>query len=191
GAASIEMARAAGEIAGEQKIVRLQDINWLQPITLEDDACKVETRLYPDGKAVRYEISTHIEEKKVINAKGKLLYESSESYLQSQDINMIKNRCLNVMDGSECYSLFQQAGFTYGSTFQPIQKIYSNSQEALSYLELPSECTENFDEFVLHPSLMDGAFQTLLGLVNSSGSDSTEMYVPFSIKEIEIKDSLK
>ncbi|WP_187696014.1 beta-ketoacyl synthase N-terminal-like domain-containing protein, partial [Priestia megaterium] len=36
-----------------------------------------------------------------------------------------------------------------------------------------------------------GAFQTLLGLVNSSGSDSTEMYVPFSIKEIEIKDSLK
>ncbi|MEK1831025.1 polyketide synthase dehydratase domain-containing protein [Priestia megaterium] len=76
----------------------------------------------------------------------------------------------------------------YISTYS---KIYSNSQEALSYLELPSECTENFDEFVLHPSLMDGAFQTLLGLVNSSGSDSTEMYVPFSIKEIEIKDSLK
>ncbi|MEK1831020.1 polyketide synthase dehydratase domain-containing protein [Priestia megaterium] len=151
----------------------------------------METRLYPDGKAVRYEISTHIEEKKIINAKGKLLYESSQSYLQSQDINMIKNRCLNVMDGSECYSLFQQAGFTYGSTFQSIQRIYSNSQEALSHLELPSQCIENFDEFVLHPSLMDGAFQTLLGLVNSNGSDSAELYVPFSIKEIEIKDSLK
>ncbi|WP_179865847.1 polyketide synthase dehydratase domain-containing protein, partial [Bacillus wiedmannii] len=191
GAAYIEMARAAGEIAGERKVRSIQNVNWLRPITLTDAPCKVEIRLYPDGEAVQYEISTRVEEEQIINAQGKLLYESSELNMQPQDINVIKDRCSNVINGKECYDLFQKAGFIYGNTFQSIQRLYSNEHEALSYLKLPPQCVEDFDKFVLHPSLMDGAFQTLLGLVNSVRSESTMLYVPFSVKEVKIEGPLK
>ncbi len=81
--------------------------------------------------------------------------------------------------------MFQLGGITYGPGFQSIKTLSYNEKEALSRIELPSELEERFSDYVLHPSLMDGALQTVMGLMVSTANDNT-LYLPFSMGEVEI-----
>jgi hypothetical protein len=42
----------------------------------------------------------------------------------------------------------------------------------------------DFDQFILHPSMIDGALQTIAAL--AGGADSTTPHVPFALDEVEI-----
>jgi hypothetical protein len=55
-------------------------------------------------------------------------------------------------------------------------------------LKIANHLKADFDQFILHPSLLDGALQTVAGLI--SGIESSTPYLPFAIDEIEIIRSL-
>jgi hypothetical protein len=79
--------------------------------------------------------------------------------------------------------LFQTIGINYGSGFQTIQTLYRNDSEALSCLQLPTALKDGFNDFILHPSLMDGAFQTVMGLGHATSSTPS---LPFALGEVEL-----
>ena len=56
-------------------------------------------------------------------------------------------------------------------------------EEAFGELVLPDGLKGSFGDYVLHPSLMDGALQTVMGLMGDSGEGT---YVPFSLGAVEI-----
>ena len=192
GVVHIEMAHAAGEMAGEAKVNRIRNIVWARPILSSESLQHVKLSLYPTQDAVDYEVSTTGEDnRKVVHSQGKLLYEGErgiqeEAEIGVIDIEGIKERCQDAKSGEECYRNLQSAGLSYGPRFQAIQELFSNGKEALSRLELPSGCIEGFDDFVQHPSLMDGALQTVIGLVGDEEAESDIPYVPFSLGEVEI-----
>ncbi|MGA1868339.1 MAG: thioester reductase domain-containing protein [bacterium] len=186
--AYIEMARAAGEIAGERKVRKVKDIVWIKPIALRDTSQSVHIALFPQNHtdAVTYEvITTNGNNQAILHSQGKIIYEhSSDKNVESGDINEIKTRCSQRKERLACYRLFQSKGFAYGPSFQSIQEFWANGTEALSLLTLPADMDDGFRDFGLHPSLMDGALQSVIGLIDNM--DSPGLHLPFAMGEVEI-----
>jgi polyketide synthase PksN len=201
GVAYLEMARAAGNLARangkvKREVRKVKRIIWTRPITLEED---METQtvyigLYPeaDENMAVYEVSTTGKDgKRVVHGQGKLVYgnpNQSQAAIERIDIEAVKKRCFLRKSGTACYQLAREVGLNYRASFKPLQELYFNETgtEAISYLELPGECRETFWEFELHPSLLDGALQTVIGLTASSGRQAGTPYLPFTMGEVEI-----
>ncbi|RKZ75208.1 MAG: hypothetical protein DRR19_29480, partial [Candidatus Parabeggiatoa sp. nov. 1] len=180
GVVYLEMAVAAGNLANRKsKVRKLTNLVWAKPITVSD-------RPYPTPEQqVEFEVSTLDDGERQVHAGGKLMY-GSEANIDSEtvEIEAIQNRCPETWGNAECYQLFQAAGFNYGPSFQTIQTLHRNDSEALSHLQLPPALKDAFNEFVLHPSLMDGAFSTVVGLMGKI-TDNTS-YLPFALGEVEL-----
>ncbi|MDX8047242.1 SDR family NAD(P)-dependent oxidoreductase [Gracilibacillus sp. S3-1-1] len=193
GSAILEMARAAGSFSTEDKICSIKDIFWNQPIVLKqvgkefaDKDVFVSLFMVKDG--LEYEVwSITQKEQKVIHAEGLMTYGISE-LPRNLDINKITSRCSQTMPRDECYNHFQKAGLNYGTSFQTIQGISFNRKESLVELYLPPHLKESQSEFDLHPSLLDGAFQAVIGLLVDKNSKAT--YLPFSLGEAILVRSL-
>ena len=191
GAAYIEMGRAACEIAGEKRVHRIKGTMWVRPLTIMDGPQEVCISLFPSGQTVEYEVFTPEEGQRVTHARGKIYFEEHGAQYGDEfiDIESAKGRCSHFKSGSECYGMFGEIGLKYGPGFQPIIELYGGGPEALALLELPAGIKGEFKEYVLHPTLMDGAFQTVAGMAGSAGETSA-LYLPFTLGEVEIKGSL-
>lgn len=88
--------------------------------------------------------------------------------------------------GVECYRIFSEYGFFYQDSFQVIQQIWYEHNRALAFINLPSCSEGGFSGGELHPSLLDGALQTVLILLNGEADGKTETFFPFSIGRLEI-----
>lgn len=95
------------------------------------------------------------------------------------------NRSAFVREQDECYEYFRENGFLYGRAFQPIQRLWVGKTEAVAHLLLPKEAAYALEHYTLHPSLIDGALQSLFGITD--GREEASVYVPFSIGEITIR----
>ncbi len=192
GVAYLEMARAAGEIAGTGTIHMIKNIIWAQPITVDEQPQDVHISLYPEENRVDYEVRVAgADEQRVICSQGKLLYEPSDRALPASDrldLEAVKTRCPQTISGSECYRSFAASGLHYGPGFQPIEELWYNDTEALCRLTLPAHLQRTFRDFGLHPTLLDGALQTIMGLMPSA--DQSGPFLPFALGEVEIRQPL-
>ena len=100
------------------------------------------------------------------------------------DIEAIKARCPEIMEGEDCYRVFRSAGLEYGPGFRVVERIYRNEQEALSRWVLPEAYEEGLRMFVLHPSIMDGALQTVLGVMGTERNRSGTAHLPYTMGEV-------
>jgi polyketide synthase PksN len=199
GVAYLEMARAAGELAAGQKVHRLKNIIWARPVIFDEDSAvegfqDVGISLYWVGETVEFEVWLMDDRQKTICARGSLVYEAMPETVTGEhgnrnepiDIAEVKKRCPVRKSGAECYRLFENANLTYGPSFRGIQELFANEKEAVALIELPSGLRENFAQFELHPLIMDGAFQTIIGLAGNQkeGHDTTSL--PFALGEVEM-----
>ncbi|MBF0225801.1 MAG: SDR family NAD(P)-dependent oxidoreductase [Desulfobacterales bacterium] len=183
GAAYIEMARASGNFASQYNVIEINNIAWAKPISVDDKPIKVKTILIPEKNSAAFQI---LSDDGIIHCSGKLKFGDKPLSNENINISAIKQRCTNKLAKKECYDIFSAINLEYGSSFQTISEIYFNETEALSYLDLAEELNNEFSEFILHTSLLDGAFQTILGfskeMIDSSGSP----YLPFAMEKLEI-----
>ncbi|MFL0802940.1 MAG: polyketide synthase dehydratase domain-containing protein [Agarilytica sp.] len=104
------------------------------------------------------------------------------------DLHKIQSRCNGGNTSkTDCYTIFDNMGLKYGPAHQPIERIQWNSDMALAYLRIPQNITKTINDFVLHPSLLDGAMQSNIGLsLDNNTSDTNESFAPFAIEEVNI-----
>src|SRR6185436_10172124 len=99
-------------------------------------------------------------------------------------IEALKAQCARPEDGAVHYEKFRKYGLKYGPSFQSIQEIYVTGTFALSRLKIADHLKGGFGQFILHPSMIDGALQTAAGLVG--GLEPAALYLPFALDEVEI-----
>ncbi|MCP4701434.1 MAG: SDR family NAD(P)-dependent oxidoreductase, partial [Gammaproteobacteria bacterium] len=196
GAACIEMARAAGELAGITKVSGLSRIVWMQPIVVSGEK-NIDISLTPAGQTVAYEISSvNEQQQRIVHGQGQLHGITGREVptqsvgtrgVQSVDIKAIQQRCNNKLEKTPCYALFAQMGLHYGSSFQVISELVYNDNEVLASLQLPRHLSAEFSAYQLHPSILDGALQAVIGLVKAEQGTT---YLPFSIAQISIRAPL-
>jgi hypothetical protein len=74
----------------------------------------------------------------------------------------------------------------YGPSFRVVQELYISEVEALSRLELSAPQKEGSSDMVIHPAMLDGALQTVIGLLSSEPVTPARMYLPCSLAALEI-----
>lgn len=99
GAAMIEMARAAGMIAADKHIHKVQNVVWGSPLAIGNGSLDVQISFYPNRDFVEYEVSSKISMSEAYAySQGTMYYgeeparEKSSEYIE---LDMIKQRCHN------------------------------------------------------------------------------------------------
>lgn len=96
-------------------------------------------------------------------------------------------RCGMSVRPEDYYRLFGDAGISYGPFYRNLIEIRFNDSEAITRIRL-TEAALGYSEGgspIIHPALLDGAFQSL-GIF-SLHRNSPYLYVPFYIESLEIK----
>ncbi|MBF0451643.1 MAG: SDR family NAD(P)-dependent oxidoreductase, partial [Candidatus Magnetomorum sp.] len=185
GVAGLEMALAAYKASTKVNCNKLGNIVWTRPIVVSDTPQKVLVQLKPSHDHIDFEIwLTENDAPEKLCAQGKLI---SENFIHQNvdqlNISNIQNKCSKKLDASQVYQQFYRLGYDYGKSFQAIHTLYMGENESLSYLILPSKLKSDNDQYLYHPSLMDGAFQTAIACFNEIQTDNL-IYMPFSLKKI-------
>ena len=193
--AYLEIARAAGSLFTNKKVIKIKNSYWLNALKVKDLSEKIKITLLPDktdSKVMEYEVlSKELNEQEILHGKGWIEYaalnqESSNEYL---DVKAIKSRCSSLITGQECYRLFIKGGLNLLQSFQSIQNLYYNENEVLAAIRLPEHLKETFQEYVLHPTIMDGALEAVIGMVSAKARNGA-VTLPYYIGEVEILGEL-
>lgn len=188
-AAFLEMACAAGTRSYRKKeVTRLKNVIFARPAMLLQESLTIYTHVsVKDGK-ILFNMSSD-EDAAVRNGfvTGELDYDHhyGDDDIENIDRQEMINRSAFVREQDECYKYFRENGFLYGRAFQPIQRLWGGKTEAVAHLLLPKEAAYALENYTLHPSLIDGALQSLFGITD--GREEASVYVPFSIGEITIR----
>ena len=201
GAGFMEMAIAAGTIAAEQEIREISHMIWASPVTVSDTPKEVHIRLFPEGEDIRFEIYTgqepkperrfksHSHSHSNVHAFGKLtVNHRNTGDTEAPDIDAVMKRSRETYSPEAVYGWYEKSGFRYGRQFQTIRRLSCDETEAVSGLKLPDSLHAGFSEYLLHPSLMDGALQTMGWLLGRYAAG--RVYVPFEIRELTWTDAI-
>ncbi|WP_394829330.1 SDR family NAD(P)-dependent oxidoreductase [Pendulispora albinea] len=187
---SVELARAAVALSGDAggAAVTIRDVSWRRPLRV-DAPSRLELRLTRQEDAFRFELDDAPAEggrAQPPAASGFVTIGGAPAALERLELDSIRRRCTSSRAGADCYEQFRAIGFDYGPGFRVIADLAMNDDEVLARLELPEPLLRDASDFVLHPALLDGALQAMLGLAKGEADPS----VPCGVAEIAAAGAL-
>lgn len=184
GVAYLELAREAATQASQQTITQLTDVTWLSPIQVNGDTQQVQTSLFgkENDEVIAFKVLTQKDGVEQLHCEGKACAKIDKP-INNLDVAAIKTRLHQSKIGKDCYQLFAEKGLDYGTSFQGIEIIYFDENEALSKIILPKQAG-----YTLSPGLLDSALQTCMALDFSKKENGLQL--PFSVKEVVIYKDL-
>lgn len=193
GVAYLEMVRAAGQLAdGNRHVGKIKNFVWMHPIGFDGNPKEVCTDFYPSDDGIEFEVSTTnaADGQRTVNAGGKLCYGEGDGFEDERmDIKSIISRCGNGNDRAGAYyGRMEALRNAAGPRFRGLTEFYCNEEEGLSRLRVLPEFNDSIREYLLHPTLTDGAFQTVNAFAWSVLQGSDPIYVPFAMEEMEIAE---
>jgi myxalamid-type polyketide synthase MxaE and MxaD len=117
-----------------------------------------------------------------LHCQGQILLDVSKSPEFNQTLHEIQENCPEQPDATEHYQGMRERGLEYGSSFQSVKNIYRGDDTALVKLVLPPDLEKDFTRYLLHPVLLDGAFQA----VSQAQRGDNERYLPVGFEVLEI-----
>lgn len=186
GVAYLEMVRAAAQLSvpAEYRVRKIRNVMWLRPLQIQGVPQKVSVVLSAHGIGMAYQVQD-ASDSDIAFSNGEVVFAGTHGAPPLERLNIDALHAQNgVMEtAAEIYHLYQKMGFHYGPAFQVTQWRLRMRNAALAKLQLPQNLCDGAAEFVLHPSLMDGALRTCLGI---GDANHVAPMVPFSLGEIEI-----
>jgi polyketide synthase PksL len=191
GSAWLEIARAAGTLASMSDVWRIRDVVFVRPLMFADPIQVAVTTLQVIGEDVVYTIASHDPvQGTVVHSEGVLdcgaAHASQESGLRVPVASLLE-KSTGRIEKDTCYARFRQSGLDYGPTFQTIQTLHLGDGFVLARLSLSPSLLGEADDFGLHPSLIDGALQTISGFAGAE--ETSGPFLPFAIDEVTIHGS--
>ncbi|MGC6177121.1 SDR family NAD(P)-dependent oxidoreductase [Lacrimispora sp. 38-1] len=194
--AYLEMVRAAADLAMPGcRVASISNNYWLNAIRVFESGKTVKLSLIPDpekSNRIAYEVtSQEADNNEVLHGKGEIEVVPEVHVMKKEilDLEKIKDRCDKSISGDECYQLFWTSGLKLGRSFQSIKNLVYNDHEGLAVLKLPEHLIEGFNKFKLHPTLLDGALEAVVGMINAK-ADTKGVRLPYYIGKVEIIDAL-
>ncbi len=195
GVAYLEMAMAAvlqaAELQEESLAFRMENVAWIQPISVGNAPVQVDIHLFPkENGEIHYEIYTRSSRpgqtgtEAVLHCQGSVL-PGTATKAPVLDILSLTSACSgSLLLSGQVYENFKSIGIDYGRGHRGIEKIYAAPGQVLAEILLPSCVSNTLHQFFLHPSIMDCALQAAAGLEMLSGS--FKLALPFALQELEV-----
>ncbi|QFQ28662.1 SDR family NAD(P)-dependent oxidoreductase (plasmid) [Bacillus thuringiensis] len=201
GVAYLEMARVAIEQATNRELghegIVLKNITWSRPFMLEDEPVQIHIDLYPEENGdISFEIFSEngmYGEDTILHAQGSAI--SREPTIHTKlDIKDLINQSEDLLLSRDCYESFHALGFAYGPSHKGVEYIYKGKDYVVGKVVLPRSVMDTQEQFILHPSVMDAAFQLTLAFnLDISGAlvdkDKVNPILPFALNELELLSS--
>ncbi|MGS2798364.1 SDR family NAD(P)-dependent oxidoreductase [Bacillus velezensis] len=195
GAAYLEMARAAAELAAAPLAagytaktgISLRYISWIRQAVHKKEPLRMTTGLsLEDNGNVSFQVYSNENDSDIYCEGSAVIEPLSEAPVLH--IEQLKARCRKkVLSKEDCYAAFAKAEIVYGPSHQGIDHIYCGEKEALAKLVLPASVSDEAEQFVLHPSLIDSAFQAAIGVMNEDKAGYPEQpLMPFELHELTV-----
>nr|ALD83702.1 tAT polyketide synthase [Sorangium cellulosum] len=188
GVAIVEMARAAGELAAERPVRCVRNVVFTSPIKVADEPEEVYVRLQPGrDEAVDFEVYSLRSGQRRAHAQGKLVHAAADAPapIERIDLDAVRGRCdARRIGAREAYALLDRIGLHLGPSFQSNLEIHAGEREAISRLELPAHLQGDFERYLLHPAMADGA-QQVTAIAGLRGAQDI-IHIPFSVGEFEL-----
>ena len=196
GAAYVEMVRVAGSRLGGGDVVGLKNIVWTQPIRVEDAPAHVVIRFDADAGSGSYQVCTGSDalgSGGTVHCQGNVLLNQvrSEGPPEVIDIRAIEARCTVRKEHEAVADDLTRVFGDHGTrrSFQAAVHLACNEDEALVTLELPECVRDGSSAYLLHPSMINGAFEAAL-LWSMVRSRDLTMQLPFAIEQLWIHGPL-
>lgn len=162
GAVYLEIVTEAAEQAygHENPRLKIKNAIWLRPFIME---CNQERKLFITLKEIKDEwlkfqiFETDQEGQDILYCEG-IVKEVEEEVTDKLNIEDMKAHLEKGHAKEQIYELFDQIGISYGESMRSINQAYYSDNAALVEIEVP--VNEQNIEFTLHPSILDGAFQS-------------------------------
>lgn len=185
GAAYVEAGLAIHEKEFGNTACTLQNLEFNQVFVVDEKRIQMfHTTYNPDSK--KYSVYSRYREDNspwTLHASGRLLKDTISRDIPTIDFGGIKTRCTTEADATEFYTSLDARGLMYGPWFQGVKQIFKGNNEVLVKLEGNDALIRNADNYLLHPSILDSAFQSMVAIV-SDGSTNPNPFVPVNIKQI-------
>ena len=189
GAGYLEIALAAiFQIKGNRNFI-LSQVVWLRPLVLREGKKEVQLIVKENDERLQYEFRSVNDGNPIVHARGIAYFNGITSQGTDQwiPIEEIRARCTRQINKETIYSRFKENGMNYGPYFQSLSGIWLSEDEALGQLIIPTGYENELKKYTLHPSLMDGALQTISGCYG----ETPRTLLPFAVEELEILHPLK
>jgi acyl transferase domain-containing protein len=96
----------------------------------------------------------------------------------------VRARCSRSRTPEWLYGAFEQLGMHYGPAFRSVTELACGVDEVLARLALPHAAARAGGDFMLHPSVMDGALQASLALYGEQIDGGTA--IPFALDRVDV-----
>lgn len=180
-AAFVEMGITAGAKSGNHN---LDDLVIQSPMAFDDATSRVlQTIVSPDDGGDRLQIFSRALESDewVLHAEGRLSLRDDSEPSEPVDLDTIRTRCPKTLDVDEHYTALADRGIELGQSLRAVRHISRGEHEALAEIVLGTE-EDEAGEYVVHPALLDGAFQTLAAAV----SGNNDAYLPIAVERVRV-----
>ncbi|XVS67692.1 SDR family NAD(P)-dependent oxidoreductase [Actinosynnema sp. CA-299493] len=168
--AYLEMARAAGALAGEGEVVALRDVVFERLLRAP---AQVHIGLDAD---LGFEVTSA----EGAHCRGQLVL-GDRPARRVLDLVAVEARCGEDVDG--VYDVLASRGLDYGPSYRVVTSVRCGDREALADLEL----AEHPDGCLLPPALLDGAMQTAVVLLARTG---LARHLPLGVDEVRVAGPL-
>jgi len=130
-----------------------------------------------------------------VHAQGRArLVEGASSARQERiELDALRQRVEREIDAGQCYEAFAAMGIVYGAAHRALVRVQTGSEPdggrfVLAQVALPACVSATREQFVLHPSVLDGALQATMGLALDGGATRGGPQLPFALERLEILD---
>ncbi|WP_291407346.1 SDR family NAD(P)-dependent oxidoreductase [Actinophytocola sp.] len=185
----LEMVHEAARQLG-RPIVRLRNNVWSTPLTVTS-RMRVHLRMEPSPSGWNWELSSLADDgTRRVHGQGRADGQGGADTAapadadEHVDIEAVRGRCANRVDGVDIYPEIRRLGLNLGPAYQGIQELWWNRDEALWRIRLPDAATEAAERYTLHPCLLDSALQGSLWLIQQR-EQRDRLHLPFTMGRVE------
>ncbi|WP_168194822.1 non-ribosomal peptide synthetase [Chromobacterium phragmitis] len=200
GVAYLDIACAAGCAAAGERVSALRNVVWLRPFQIDETPATLTVRLKRGGERARFEIFERAADGERLCAQGELEFGGADERPRFALAERLA-RATRLADAGDCYARFDAQGFGYGPAFRGIRALQRSGDDIIARIELPEGLSQGaaadtglaglytlLDGFVLHPGLLDSAFQPCHRACEAH--DPARTYIPYALGGITVFDGL-
>ena len=184
-AAHMEMALAvAADRASANETVCIRDVSIEQALVLaEEGETEVQLILKAADHANEFVIYSRRagETDWQRNSSGRLEYARRPVGARSVDLAVLRQQCSNEIAVATYYERTHDAGIAHGEHFRALQALWQGDGVVLAKLHLPAGARDEAQRFLLHPVMLDAAFQ----MVGVPLLDREDPYLPVGIESLQ------
>ncbi|WP_340201871.1 SDR family NAD(P)-dependent oxidoreductase [Ascidiimonas sp. W6] len=181
GVAHIELALQALHYFKNTIDYKLNDLIWLYPIKIENDI-ELHVELWETKQKVNFSIKSKLDQSWITHSTGNFTKNITSDSV-ALEIPKIKARLDKHESQDEVFKKLEDYGMVYGTFYQGLIELWSNNDETLIKIELPEVHAPTFNQYFLHPTIMDAALQGTIGIVQDTLKK--DPMLPFNVQEIQ------